>query len=110
MASLATESMTELKTKYPEVFVDPVYPVDRSDCPAQFEHSIPLVDESAPPPKRKLYPLDTTELAELKEQLKTFLESGRIEVANGAYGAPILFAKKKDGGLRMCIDYRALNG
>ena len=32
-----------------------------------------------------------------------------IEVANGAYGAPILFAKKKDGGLRMCIDYRALN-
>ena len=30
-------------------------------------------------------------------------------MANGAYGAPILFAKKKDGGLRMCIDYRALN-
>jgi len=30
-------------------------------------------------------------------------------VSNGAYGAPILFAKKKDGGLRMCIDYRALN-
>ena len=38
-----------------------------------------------------------------------FLDSGRIEIANGAYGAPILFAKKKDGGLRMCIDYRALN-
>ena len=30
-------------------------------------------------------------------------------MSNGAYGAPILFAKKKDGGLRMCIDYRALN-
>ena len=84
--------------------------MDRSDCPQQFEHSIPLIDESAPPPKRKLYPLDTRELEELKEQLKKFLESGRIEVANGAYGAPILFAKKKDGGLRMCIDYRALNG
>ena len=45
----------------------------------------------------------------MKVQLKQFLDSGRIEVANGAYGAPILFAKKKDGGLRMCIDYRALN-
>ena len=102
--------MQKLKAKYPEVFQEPSYPVDRSNCPIQFEHSIPLVDESAPPPKRKLYPLDQRELDELKKQLKEFLDSGRIEMANGAYGAPILFAKKKDGGLCMCIDYRALNG
>ena len=56
-----------------------------------------------------MYPLDGVELDELKTQIKTFLDSGRIEVANGAYGAPILFAKKKDGGLCMCIDYRELN-
>jgi hypothetical protein len=31
-----------------------------------FEHKIPLIDESAPAPKRRLYPLDATELAELK--------------------------------------------
>ena len=68
------------------------------------------MDENAPPPKRKLYPLDQRELEELKKQLSEFMNSGRIEMANGAYGAPILFAKKKDGGLRMCIDYRALNG
>ena len=68
-----------------------------------------MKDENAPPPKRKLYPLDSVELEELKTQIKNFLDSGRIEVANGAYGVPILFAKKKDGGLRMCIDYRALN-
>ena len=110
MAARAKESLEKLKRSYPGVFADPVYPVDRSDCPAQFEHAIPLVDESAAPPRRKLYPLDTRELAELKKQLQEFLESGRVEVANGAYGAPILFAKKKDGGLRMCIDYRALNG
>ena len=102
--------MAILKKKYAQVFSEPTYPVDRSDCPQQFEHAIPLVDENAQPPKRKLYPLDNRELAELKEQLQKFLESGRIEVSNGAYGAPILFAKKKDGGLRMCIDYRALNG
>lgn len=92
------------------MFSEPVYPVDRSDCPTQFEHSIPLKDENAAPPKRKLYPLDSVELTELKEQIRLFLESNRIEPSNGAYGAPILFAKKKDGGLRMCIDYRMLNG
>ena len=84
--------------------------MDRSNCPLQFEHTVPLVDVTAPPPKRKLYPLDQRELKELKKQLRYFLDSGRIEMANGAYGAPILFAKKKDGGLRMCVDYRALNG
>ena len=69
MGDLATESLEKLKKSYPAVFADPVYPVDRSDCPAQFEHAIPLVDESAAPPCRRLYPLDTRELAELKEQL-----------------------------------------
>ncbi len=59
--------MAQLKTKYPEVFSEPRYPVDRSKCPIQFDHKIPLVDESAPPPKRKLYPLDTKELEELKK-------------------------------------------
>ena len=48
------------------MFSEPTYPVDRSDCPVIFEHKIPLVDESAPPPKRKLYPLDSVELVELK--------------------------------------------
>ena len=84
--------------------------MDRSNCPLQFVHTVPLVDETAPPPKRKLYPLDQRELEELKKQLRDFLDSGRIEMANGAYGAPILFPKKKDGGLCMCIYYRALNG
>ena len=74
-----------------------------------FEHKIPLIDDSADPPERKLYPLDSVELVELKKQIKEFLESNRIEPSNGPYGAPILFAKKKDGGLRMCIDYRMLN-
>ena len=37
------------------------------------------------------------------------LESNRISPSNSPYGAPILFAKKKDGRLRMCTNYRALN-
>lgn len=61
------------------------------------------------PLKRRLYPLDNTELVELKNQIRELLETNRIEPSNGPYGAPILFAKKKDGRLRMCIDYRLLN-
>ena len=105
---LATQQLEKLKQKYPSVFAEPVYPVDRTDCPVLFEHAIPLKDESAAPPKRRLYPLDSVELAELKKQIQEFLDSNRIEHANGAYGAPILFAKKKDGRLRLCIDYRLL--
>jgi hypothetical protein len=58
--------LEKLKSKYSSVFSEPSYPVDRSECPQIFEHSIPLKDENAPPPKRKLYPLDGIELEELK--------------------------------------------
>ena len=46
---------------------------------------------------------------ELKAQLDQYLADGYIEPARSAYGAGTLFARKKDGGLRLCIDYRALN-
>lgn len=37
------------------------------------------------------------------------LSDGRISPSSSPYGAPILFARKKNGKLRMCIDYRMLN-
>ena len=49
------------------------------------------------------------ELEELKEQIKLFLDTNRIIPNSSPYGTPILFARKKDGLLRMCIDYRKLN-
>ena len=61
------------------------------------------------PPKRRLYPLDATELEELKKQVTELLADNRISPSCSPYGAPILFARKKNGKLRMCIDYRLLN-
>ena len=49
------------------------------------------------------------ELEELRKQLKELLEAGHIRPSKDPYGAPLLFQKKKDGSMRLCIDYRALN-
>ncbi|KAH0656975.1 hypothetical protein KY285_031857 [Solanum tuberosum] len=47
--------------------------------------------------------------AELKEQLKDLLDKGFIRPSVSPWGAPVLFVRRKDGSLRMCIDYRQLN-
>lgn len=49
------------------------------------------------------------ELVEIKRQLSEYLEKGWIRPSASPYGSPVLFVRKKDGSLRMCIDYRALN-
>ncbi|TPX45986.1 hypothetical protein SeLEV6574_g03500 [Synchytrium endobioticum] len=49
------------------------------------------------------------ELDELKKQLDYLLDRGLIRPSSSPFGAPVLFAPKKDGGLRLCLDYRALN-
>ena len=48
------------------------------------------------------------ETKELKEQFKNLLDKGFIIPSISPWGKPILFVKKKDGSLRMCIDYRLL--
>ncbi|KAG5540501.1 hypothetical protein RHGRI_020647 [Rhododendron griersonianum] len=49
------------------------------------------------------------ELRELKVQLQELLEKGFIRPSTSPWGAPALFVKKKEGTLRLCIDYRQLN-
>ena len=49
------------------------------------------------------------ELKELKLQLQEHLEKGFIRPSVSQWGAPVLFVKKKDGTLQLCIDYRQLN-
>ena len=49
------------------------------------------------------------ELAELRKQLQDLIDHGHIRPSTSPYGAPVLFVKKKDGTMRMCVDWRALN-
>ena len=53
--------------------------------------------------------MEPTELKELKAQLEELLSKGFIRPSTSPWGAPFLFVKKKDGSLRLCIDYRQLN-
>ena len=49
------------------------------------------------------------ELKELKVQLQELVDKGFIRPSVSPWGAPVLFVRKKDGSLRLCIDYRQLN-
>ncbi|KAL0541683.1 hypothetical protein IC582_021738 [Cucumis melo] len=51
----------------------------------------------------------SAELKELKVQLQELLDKGFIRPSVSPWGAPVLFVKKKDGSMRLCIDYRELN-
>ena len=50
------------------------------------------------------------QLSETKRYIVENLHKGFIEPSSSPYAAPILFAKKADGSLRLCVDYRKLNG
>jgi hypothetical protein len=53
--------------------------------------------------------MSTPNLVELKFQLKEMMDKGYTWPNVSPWGAPVLFVKKKDGTLRLCIDYRQLN-
>ncbi|WP_354666198.1 reverse transcriptase family protein [Nostoc sp. GT001] len=55
------------------------------------------------------YRMAPFELKELKAQLEELLDKGFIRPSTSPWGSPVLFVKKKDGSLRLCIDYRQLN-
>ena len=90
---------------YPDVFPKelPGLPPKR-----EIEFAIDVV-LGATPTSITPYRMAPVELKELKLQLQELLEKGFICPSVSPWGAPVLFVKKKDGTLRLCVDYRQLN-
>jgi hypothetical protein len=76
--------------------------------PRKIDHAIELVPGTEPP-SRPTYRLSFVEMNELKKQLADLLNKGFIRPSISPFGSPVLFVHKKEGTLRLCVDYRALN-
>ena len=93
-----------LVSEFPDVFRSlQGVPPDRSD-----PFTIELEPGTAPLSKSP-YRMALAEMAELKKQFEQLLDKGFIRPSSSPWGAPVLFVKKKDGSMRLCIDYRGLN-
>ena len=87
-----------------------VFPEELPGVPPEREVDLSIeVVQGTTPISRTPYRMAPTELKELKTQLHELLDKGFIRSNVSPWGAPILFVKKKDGTLQMCIDYRQIN-
>ncbi|GJS35343.1 hypothetical protein Tco_0533725 [Tanacetum coccineum] len=98
-------SAIKMRRNHPEVFPKHLLglPLTR-----QFEFQIELVPGVAPVAKAP-YRLALLEMQELSRQLQELLSKGLIRPSSSPWGALVLFVKKKDGLMRICIDYMELN-
>ena len=87
-----------------------VFPKELSGFPPEREVDLSIeIVQRTTPISRAPYRMAPTELKELKTQLQELLDKGFVRPSVSPWGAPVLFVKKKDGTLRMCIDYRQIN-
>ncbi|KAG8473117.1 hypothetical protein CXB51_035070 [Gossypium anomalum] len=101
---MTVESVRTIK-EFQDVFSEelPGLPPNR-----EVEFGIDLLPGTAPVSIAP-YRIAPKELVELKAQIKELLDRGFIRPSISPWGAPVLFVKKKDGTMQMCIDYRQLN-
>ncbi|KAA0032554.1 DNA/RNA polymerases superfamily protein [Cucumis melo var. makuwa] len=112
LAYVVVVQREKLKPEYVSVvkeFLD-VFPDDLSGFPPdrEIEFTIELLLGTTPISQAS-YRMAPSELKELKMQLEELVDKGYIRPSVSPWEAPMLFVKKKDGTLRLCIDYRQLN-
>ena len=104
---IAEEAPTKISAKYSD-FVD-VFSLDLASELSEHSginnHATELVDGCQQPPYGLIYSLGPVELETLKAYIETNLANGFIRPSKSPAGAPILFDRKSDGSLRLCVDY-----
>ena len=101
---LSIEQVRELRSltsQYSDIFSD--RPGDSNLA----EHRIDLTSDV--PARQTQYPVPYATQASLKEELQKMEEMGIIRKSGSPYSSPVVVVKKKDGGNRICVDFRRLN-
>ena len=88
-----------------------LFPSDPKRVPACIggELTLPLKNETCTPVAEKQRRFSPEERHMIREETKKLLDRGIIRPSNSPWAAQCLCVKKKDGTLRLCIDWRALN-
>lgn len=98
------ERVRSLLTRY-----DSVFSAHDGDlgCTSLVVHEIPLQDDA--PVRQRFRRIPPSDYEAVKEHINQLLEAQVIRESSSPYASPIVLARKKDGSLRMCVDYRQLN-
>ena len=103
------DTLATIPKDYPQ-FLPPFRKVNADKLPPHRPnaHAIDLKEDFTPP-FGPLYSLSRPELEALRDRLQENMSKGFLHTSSSPVGSPVLFVKKGDGSLRLCVDYRALN-
>ena len=77
-------------------------------CTTLVEHQIPLTDDT--PIRQRYRRLPPSQYEQVKAHIQQLLEAGIVQPSSSPYSSPIVIVQKKGGDMRLCVDYRLLNG
>ena len=111
--ALAPKTYTDPATKLPKQYHDFLDVFSRKEADTLpehrlYDHRIEL-EPGKTPPYGPLYGMSQNELKVLKKYLEDNLRKGFIRASSSPAASPVIFVRKPGGGLRFCVDYRALN-
>lgn len=104
LSEVERSKVISLLTRYQSVFA--THEGDLG-CTTLISHEIPLTDEV--PMRQRYRRIPPAEYDAVKTHIHQLLESQVIRESCSPYASPIVLVKKKDGSLRLCVDYRQLN-
>lgn len=108
LSSLTEEEQCQVRSLLERHFS--VFSTNDTDlgCTNLISHDIPLVDDT--PVTQRYRRIPPSEYEVVKEHISGLLSRQVIRESSSPYASPIVLVRKKDGSIRLCVDYRQLNG